>query len=183
MSHAACHWPPGPLVLFVGSSGLGVTGSEVLSKCQGSRGIFFSAGYIGGLGGQNEWAWLHIERKGTEAPTTGPGDPPNGPSPARQQQQSGRLPQGRLQVHAAVASQGSFPSFTLKRVWETTLAIQAQETAHRRQHHALPHTVPTLLHQALPCPLHCIPSLPLSPHSHNDHVRLHMGEAWDEKQL
>lgn len=68
MSHTACGWPPGPLVLFVGSGGLGVTGSEVLSKCQGPRGIFSSAGYIGG---QNEWAWLYVERKGTEATTTG----------------------------------------------------------------------------------------------------------------
>lgn len=86
MSHTACRWPPGPLVLFVGSGGLGVNGSEVLSKCQGSRGIFFSAGYIGGIGGQNEWVWLYVERKGTEAITTGgPGDPPNGPSPVHQQ--------------------------------------------------------------------------------------------------
>lgn len=87
---AVCHTQPvaglqAHLCYLLEAAGLGVTGSEVLSKCQGSRGIFFSAGYIGGLGGQNEWAWLYVERKGTQATTTGgPGDPPNGPSPVHQ---------------------------------------------------------------------------------------------------
>lgn len=183
MSHVACHWPPGPLVLFVGSGGLGVTGSEVLSKCQGSRGIFFSADYIGGLGGQNEWAWLYIERAQRPPPQ---GDLETLPMAHHLYTSSSRVavsPRATYKCMLPLLPRAHSPHSHSKECGKIRWQSKHRERDTEGKHHALPHTVPTLLHQALPCPLHCIPSLPLSPHSHNDHVRLHMGEAWDEKQL